>query len=254
MIPVRSPRNHNRGEASNGVIPVRSSKNYRRGKTSNGASPAAKKRPSVLITAGPTRERIDPVRFISNYSTGTFGYELAGEAVKRGARVTLVSGPTYLEAPQGVKFIGVESAIEMRRAVLAELEKADYVIMSAAVSDWRPKKASLRKIKRSFGKTILKLVENPDILSEICMRKAGRVVAGFALETENLEKNALKKLLGKNADIIVANSLNRRSPAFGENNSNILIIDRLGNKVRVRNRSKRELANIILDKILSFNI
>ena len=213
-----------------------------------------KKRPSILITAGPTRERIDPVRFISNYSTGTFGYELAGEAVKRGARVTLISGPTYLEAPQGVRLINVESALEMRKAALSELKKADYVIMSAAVSDWRPKKVSWRKIKRSFGKATLELVENPDILSEICAHKAGKVVAGFALETENLEKNALKKLLGKKADIIVANSLNRRSRAFGDNNSDIVIIDKLGNRIRVRNRSKRELSNIILDKILSFNI
>jgi phosphopantothenoylcysteine decarboxylase/phosphopantothenate--cysteine ligase len=213
-----------------------------------------KKRPSILITAGPTRERIDPVRFISNYSTGTFGYELAGEAVRRGARVTLVSGPTHLEVPQGVKFISVESALEMRKAVLSELKKADYVIMSAAVSDWRPKKVSSRKIKRSFGKTALELVENPDILSEICAHKGGRVVAGFALETENLERNALKKLLGKNTDIIVANSLSRRSHVFGDNNSDIVIIDKLGNKIRVRNRSKRELSNIILDKILSFNI
>lgn len=213
-----------------------------------------KKRPTILITAGPTRERIDPVRFISNYSTGTFGYELAGEAVRRGACVILVSGPTYLQVPQGVKFIGVESALEMRRAVLAELKKADYVIMSAAVSDWRPKKTSPRKIKRSFGKITLELVENPDILSEICAHKAGRVVAGFALETEDLEKNALKKLLGKNTDIIVANSLNKRSHAFGNNNSDVVIIDKLGNKMRVRNRTKRELSNIILDKILRFNI
>lgn len=213
-----------------------------------------KKRPSILITAGPTREKIDPVRFISNYSTGTFGYELAGEAVRRGARVTLLSGPTHLEAPQGVKLISVESAAEMRRAALSELKKADYVIMAAAVSDWRPKKASSRKIKRSSGKMTLELVENPDILSEICAHKAGRVITGFALETENLEKNALKKLFGKNADIIVANSLNRRGRAFGDNRPDIVIIDKLGNKIRVRNRSKRELANIILDKILSFNI
>ena len=214
----------------------------------------AKRRPTILIAAGPTRERIDPARFISNYSTGTFGYELAGEAVKRRARVTLVSGPTFLKAPRGVKLICVESALEMRKAVLSELKRADYVIMSAAVSDWRPKKAPLRKIKRSSGRMTLELVENPDILSEICARKDGRVVAGFALETENLEKNALKKLLGKNADIIVANALKRRSTVFGDNSIDVVIIDRLGNKLRMRNRSKRELSKIILDKILSFNI
>ena len=245
MIPVRSSDNYPRGETSNGVIPARSPKNRRLKKASNGV---------ILITAGPTREKIDPVRFISNYSTGTFGYELAGEAVKRGARVILISGPTHLEVPQGVKFISVESAIDMRRAALSELKNADYVIMSAAVSDWRPKETSVRKIKRSLGKITLELVENPDILSEICAHKGARVVAGFALETEDLEKNALKKLLGKNTDIIIANSLNRRSRAFGDNKSDIVIIDKLGNRMRVRNRSKRELSNIILDKILSFNI
>lgn len=213
-----------------------------------------KARPSILIAAGPTRERIDPVRFISNYSTGTFGYELAVAALSRGARVTLVSGPTHLEPPRGAKIIKIESALDMRKAVLSELKGADYVIMSAAVSDWRPKKAATRKIKRVSGKMTLELVENPDILTEVCERKEGRVVAGFALETENLEKNALKKLLRKNADIIVANALKRRSPVFGDSNIDIVVIDRLGNRHRVRNKPKRDMAKIILDKVLSFNI
>jgi len=215
---------------------------------------AAKKTPVVLIAAGPTREKLDPVRFISNYSTGTFGYELAYEAIRRGAHVILVSGPTNLKAPQGVKLIGVETALEMRRAVLAELRKADYIIMSAAVCDWRLEKVAPRKIKRSSGKTTLRLIENPDILSEVCAHKAHRVVVGFALETENLEKNALKKLFRKNADLIVANALRKQSPIFGDNNVNVVIIDRFGNRLRVRNRSKRDLSKIILDKVLSFNI
>jgi phosphopantothenoylcysteine decarboxylase/phosphopantothenate--cysteine ligase len=217
-------------------------------------SALVKRAPVVLIAAGPTREKIDPVRFISNYSTGKFGYALAKEAVRRRAHVVLVSGPVYLEAPQGVKLIRIESAMEMRKAMLAELGKADYVIMSAAVSDWRLKKVSPRKIKRTLGRITLELVENPDILTEICSRKAGRIVAGFALETENLENNALKKLFRKNADIIVANALKGRAKAFGDNNTDIVIIDRFGNKVRVRNRSKTEMAKIILDKVLSFNI
>ncbi len=215
---------------------------------------APKKAPVVLIAAGPTREKIDPVRFISNYSTGMFGYELAYEAIRRGAHVILVSGPTNLKAPQGVKLIGVETALEMRKAVLAELKKADYIIMSAAVCDWRLEKVASRKIKRSTGKVTLRLVENPDILSEVCARKAGRVVAGFALETEDLEKNALKKLFKKNADLIVANALRRRSPIFGDNNVDVVIIDRFGNRQRVRNKSKRDLSKIILDKVFSFNI
>jgi phosphopantothenoylcysteine decarboxylase/phosphopantothenate--cysteine ligase len=217
-------------------------------------SARTRRKPRILIAAGPTRERIDPVRFISNYSTGTFGYELAAEALRRRARVTLVSGPTHLKAPSGAKLISVESALEMRKAVLSELSKADYIIMAAAVSDWRLAKVPSRKIKRSSGKIALELMENPDMLSEVCDRKAGRVVAGFALETEDLEKNAIKKLLGKNADIIVANALKRRLNVFGNNNIDVLIIDRLGNKLAVRNRPKKDLAKIILDKILSFNI
>lgn len=215
---------------------------------------SGKKKPLVLITAGPTREKIDPVRFISNYSTGVFGYALAEEALGRGTRVTLVSGPTHLKAPEGAKLIHVESALDMRRAVAAEFKKADYVIMAAAVSDWRLKKTSNRKIKRSSRGICLELVENPDILSEIGLCKVGRVVTGFALETENLEKNAIKKLLSKNADIIVANALKSRSSIFGDNSIDVVIIDRLGNKTSVKSKTKKELAKIILDKIFAFNI
>lgn len=215
---------------------------------------SVKNKPSVLITAGPTRERIDPVRFISNYSTGTFGYALASEALKRGCRVTLVSGPTNIEAPKGAKLIRVESALDMRKAVLSELKRVKCVIMAAAVSDWRLKKVPARKIKRSSGRICLELVENPDILSEIGLRKAGKVVVGFALETEDLEKNAIKKLLVKNADIIVANALKNKATVFGDNYIDITIMDRLGNKTSVKNRSKAELAKIVLDKVFAFNI
>ncbi|MBN1525963.1 MAG: phosphopantothenoylcysteine decarboxylase [Candidatus Omnitrophica bacterium] len=216
---------------------------------------SGKHRPAILITAGPTREKIDPVRFISNYSTGTFGYALAAEAQKRGMRVVLVSGPTHLDSPKNVRLIKIESALEMRKAVLENLKKSDYVIMSAAVSDWRAKKISLRKIKKSSGTARLELIENPDILSEICARKGERIIAGFVLETEDLERNAIKKLLSKNADLIVANCLKRATTTvFGDDNINIIIIDKLGNRTIVRNRPKRELAKIILDKVLNFNI
>ena len=213
-----------------------------------------KNRPSVLITAGPTREKLDPVRFISNYSTGTFGYELAREALRRGHRVVLISGPTHLDAPKGAKLVRIESALEMRKAVMSRLKQADYIIMAAAVSDWRPVKASYRKIKRSSNRISVEMVENPDILSEIGMRKAGRVVAGFALETENLEKNAIKKLLAKNADIIVANGLKKKVSVFGNKAIDIVIIDRLGNKTSVKGLPKKDMAKIILDKIFAFNI
>jgi len=204
----------------------------------------------ILVAAGPTRERIDPVRFISNYSTGVFGYEIAREAKRRGLAVTLVSGPTALKAPEGIKFIGVESTLDMRRAVLTEFKKADCVVMTAAVADWRPIYQAKRKIKKTRRKTI-ELTENPDILAEIGAAKIGRIAVGFALETENLERNALKKLKDKNLDLIVANRLEYPDAGiFGDKAIDVVTIDRFGNRARIRNKSKRELAKIIMGKIL----
>lgn len=204
----------------------------------------------ILIAAGPTRERIDPVRFISNYSTGTFGYAIAKEAKRRKLAVTLVSGPTALKVPNGVKFISVESTLDMRRAVLKEFKKADCVIMTAAVADWRPIYSAKKKIKKSPKKTI-ELVENPDILAEIGSKKKNKIVIGFALETENLERNALKKLKDKNLDLIVANRLKLpHSNIFGDKAIDVVTVDRFGNRTRIYNKSKQELARIILGKIL----
>lgn len=203
----------------------------------------------ILVAAGPTREKIDPVRFISNYSTGVFGYAIAREAKRRGLRVTLVSGPTALKAPAGVKFIAVESSLDMRKAVLAEFKKCDCVVMSAAVADWRPVYSARKKIKKSQKKTI-ELVENPDILAELGASKKGRIAVGFALETENLEKNALKKLKDKNLDLIVANRLGKGSELFGDKAIDVVTIDKFGNRARIYNKSKRELARVILEKAL----
>jgi phosphopantothenoylcysteine decarboxylase/phosphopantothenate--cysteine ligase len=203
----------------------------------------------ILVAAGPTREKIDPVRFISNYSTGTFGYAIAREAKRRGLDVTLVSGPTALKAPDGVRFVPVESSLDMRKAVLERFKKADCVIMSAAVADWRPVYSAKKKIKKTQKKTI-ELVENPDILAQLGARKNGRVAVGFALETENLEKNALKKLKDKNLDLIVANRLGKDSDLFGDKKIDVVTIDRFGNRARISGRSKQELAKIILGKAL----
>lgn len=208
----------------------------------------------LLITAGPTREKIDPVRFLSNYSTGTFGYEVAKAALRRGCRVTLISGPTCLRAPSGLKLIKVESAVEMRDAVKREVKKSSYLIMAAAVSDWRVRRQARNKIKRHNGKKALELVENPDILSEIGKNKGRLVSVGFALETEELVKNAFKKLKEKNLDLIIANRLSQKKSVFGDNVLDALIIDKFGNKIAVRRKSKRELAKIVLDNILNFNI
>lgn len=211
--------------------------------------------PPVLITAGPTREKIDPVRYISNYSTGTFGYEIAKEALRRGSRVTLVSGPTCLVSPKGARLIKVESALEMRTAVKRELGKAGLLIMAAAVADWRPRLAAKTKIKRSGAVKVLEFVENPDILREIGRKKrAGLVLVGFALETGDLAGNALKKMLAKRLDMVVANTVGRRIGAFGDDIHNILVIDRHGNRVSLKGKTKKQLAKIILDKAFGFKL
>lgn len=207
---------------------------------------------AILITAGPTRERIDPVRFISNYSTGTFGYELAKESLSRGCRTTLVSGPTALKPPEGVKFIGVESALEMARAVKKELGRHDCLIMAAAVSDWRPLSPSKNKIKRELFPGTLELVENPDILKASGAAKRGKILVGFALETEDLERNALRKMRQKNLDMIVSNKLDRKARIFGDNETDALIIDKFGGKTMVKGKSKKQLAGMIIDKVLKF--
>jgi phosphopantothenoylcysteine decarboxylase/phosphopantothenate--cysteine ligase len=210
---------------------------------------------SIVITAGPTREKIDPVRFISNYSTGMFGYEIAKEAARRGCKVTLVSGPTCLASPAGIRTVRVESAAEMGEAVRRALKGACCLIMAAAVSDWRVKRASDKKLKRGSGKATLELAENRDILAAIGKdRKKGLFLAGFALETEAVEQNALKKLRAKKLDMIIANVVGKKLSPFGDNNTNIMILDRLGRKTVVRGTTKRRAAKIILDKAFSFNI
>ncbi len=208
----------------------------------------------ILVTAGPTRERIDPIRFISNYSTGTFGYKIADEARRRGFSVTLISGPTELKAPRGVKFIRVENALDMRRAVEREFPGSDCVIMASAVSDWRPRSAAKDKIKRRAGRYALEMIENPDILGGLGRKKGKKVLVGFALETEELVKNAGRKLKEKNLDFIIANKPSPRSTVFGDNPASISILDRFGGCARYFKRTKRELAKIILDKVSRINI
>ena len=186
---------------------------------------APRSRYKLLVTAGPTREPIDPVRFISNTSTGTLGYALAKLASSKGHQVILISGPTGLAVPRGVRRIDVETAVDMEQAVLKNFPKVDALIMSAAVSDFRPVLAASRKIKRSGAAGSLRLfqldlVENPDIVARASeMRKDGQAVVGFALETERLLANARQKLASKNLDAIVATQLHpkqkERGP-FGE--------------------------------------
>ena len=201
----------------------------------------------ILITAGPTREFIDPVRFISNPSTGFFGYQIASEAVRRGHKVTLISGPTHLAPPRGARFIPVTSALEMKREVERFFPKCDCLIMSAAVSDYRPIRARSRKIKKKKSRFTLKLKRNPDILSIIAKKKENRVIIGFALESDDLKENARRKLERKNLDCIIAASINKRKPPFGDRKIRVLIMPRAG-KAETVFSSKKNLSRIILDK------
>lgn len=212
-------------------------------------------RPSVVITAGPTREEIDPIRFISNYSTGRFGYEIAREAVRRGCPTTLISGPTALTPPKGARTTLVGSAIQMKSALDKARRGADVIIMAAAVSDWRVRNRSGRKLKRNGSALTIELIENPDIISSIARKRSRRqLLVGFALETEALKANALKKLEKKGLDIIVANLTGEGEGPFGDNIIDIMILDRRGGRQNIRGKTKRQAAKIILDKVFGFNI
>jgi phosphopantothenoylcysteine decarboxylase / phosphopantothenate---cysteine ligase len=204
-----------------------------------------------LITAGPNREPIDPVRYISNRSSGKMGYALARAGLNRGAAVTLVSGPTALEPPAGVRLILVTTAAEMRRAVLEEFPNCTAVIMAAAVSDYRPLESSSSKMKRSKGPWELRLEPNPDILKELGAMKDSKLLVGFAAETDDLVANAKKKLRGKNLDMIVANDVTQEGSGFDGDTNVATIVDRSGASRALPLMTKDELADQILDHLLA---
>ncbi len=206
----------------------------------------------ILITAGPTMEAIDPVRYITNHSTGKMGYSLAEAAVNRGADVTLVSGRTSLKKPFGVRIIDVVSASDMAEAVFSEAKDQDIFIFSAAVADFKPEKVSDSKIKKKDGEAPeILLTRTEDILDRIGHdHRDDQYVCGFAMETEDLLANAAGKLEKKNADMICANSLNDEGAGFGTDTNRIVLIKKTGNK-ELPFLSKRELADIILDEIIA---
>ncbi len=179
----------------------------------------------VLVTAGPTREAIDPFRFISNYSTGRMGYAIAQVASQMGAEVILVSGPTQLPAPFGVERIMVESASQMKKAVLAHFDEVQVVVKAAAVSDWQSITYSEQKLKKDQREELcLKLVPTSDILAELGQRKNGQFIVGFAAESENLEHYATGKLQSKGCDMIVANPIGRADAGFASETNQVTII------------------------------
>ena len=205
----------------------------------------------LLITAGPNREPLDPVRYLSNRSSGKMGYALARAALRRGAEVILVSGPTALEPPAGARTIAVTTAAEMRAAVLKEFPTSTAVIMAAAVSDYRPVLSADKKIKRGKGPIELRLEPNPDIVKELGQKKAGKLLVGFAAETEELTANAAKKLREKNLDMIVANNVAVEGSGFDGDTNIATIFDRTGATQSLPLMSKDELADRIYDHFLA---
>jgi len=204
---------------------------------------------TVLVTAGPTVEDIDPVRYVSNRSSGKMGYRLAEAARDRGAKVILVSGPTSLAAPHGVEVVPVRSAEEMQRAVAERVGPATIVIAAAAVSDYRPESASPSKMKKGDGPVRLELVRTPDILQGLGDATGARVLVGFAAETEDLVANARKKLEAKNLDLVVANDVTAEGAGFGADTNAVVLLRRDGGRVDVPIASKREVAERILDEV-----
>ena len=203
---------------------------------------------TVLITAGPTREKIDPVRYLTNRSSGRMGYALAEAALRRGARVLLVSGPTSLTPPGTAEVTRVESAEEMRDAVMKLLPQATIVIKTAAVSDYRAKNAAGQKIKRK-GPMTLELESTPDILKELSAKRTSQILVGFAAETENVLENARQKLLAKNLDIIVVNDVSREGVGFDSDRNAVTIIAR-EDVVDVPETTKWEVAQRVLDQVV----
>ncbi len=204
---------------------------------------------NIMITAGPTVETIDPVRYITNRSTGKMGYAIAEAAEARGANVTLVSGPTALTPPRGVKLVPTTSAVSMLEAVMDSFEKQDVIIKSAAVADYRPAVAAESKIKKADGDLQLTLVRNPDILMELGKIKGNRVLVGFAAETDNIIAYAKGKIAKKQLDFIVANDVKAEGAGFGTDTNIVYIIDSQDAIAKVDLSSKRDIAHRILDKV-----
>jgi phosphopantothenoylcysteine decarboxylase / phosphopantothenate---cysteine ligase len=204
----------------------------------------------ILVTAGPTRENVDPVRYFTNRSSGKMGYAVAEAAAQRGAQVILVSGPTSLEAPPGVERVNVQSAEEMHRVVLEKISDCSIAIFAAAVADYRPVQASDQKIKRTKESLTIALEPTPDILASVSRNKGERLVIGFAAETENVAANARQKLGAKNADLIVANDVTAEGAGFDHDTNIVTLIARDGRDLTLPRMSKSEVAQRILDEIV----
>lgn len=205
----------------------------------------------AIVTAGPTYEALDPVRFIGNHSSGKMGVEIARELHRRGAAVTLVLGPSSLPDPEGFTTIRVGSAQEMYEAVNDRFDSADMAIMAAAVADYTPVIAEKEKIKKTGDRLVLELKKTPDILRSMGEKKKKQVLVGFALETQQEKENALTKLRSKNADMIVLNSLREEGAGFGKDTNKVTIFDKSGKEFDLALQSKKEVAHKIIDTLIS---
>ena len=205
----------------------------------------------IVISAGPTREAIDPVRFITNRSTGKMGYAIARAAVKMNLQTVLVSGPVNLTAPEGVEFVPVESAAEMAEAMKKAAAGADIIVMAAAVADYRPKQYSTSKVKKSDGDMCIELERTEDILLSLGKnKKPGQILVGFAAETDDLLQNAQGKLERKNLDYIAANIVGVPGRGFGADNNAITLLSRDGSRTEFALQSKEALAESLLKFVL----
>ncbi len=209
---------------------------------------------TILITAGPTQEPLDPVRYITNRSSGKMGYALAADAHARGARVILVSGPVNIPAPSGVELISVRTAVEMRDAVIGHLPESTIIIKSAAVADYHRADVPQQKVKKSASHLTLDLEPTPDILAECGRQKGDRLLVGFAAETENLIEFARRKLESKNCDIVVANNVATVGTGFDANDNEVTLVLRSGENIHVAKAPKSEIAHRIFDQIVRLRL
>lgn len=205
----------------------------------------------IVVTAGPTQEAIDPVRYLTNHSSGKMGYAIARQAANRGAEVVLVSGPSSQSAPAGVTVVPVKSAQDMFAAVQQEYAVADAVIKAAAVADYRPKTVASQKIKKSDGDWILELERNPDILAWLGAHKNRQILVGFAAETNDVQQNALSKLQRKRLDLIAANDLTEQHSGFARDTNKITLYGADGSVTELPVLSKEQAADALLDKVLA---
>jgi phosphopantothenoylcysteine decarboxylase / phosphopantothenate---cysteine ligase len=209
---------------------------------------------TVLVTAGPTQEPLDPVRFLSNRSSGKMGYALAEAAAARGARVILISGPVHLPPPRGVELLAVRTAQEMRDKVFENLEPAGIVVKAAAVADFHVSRVPDQKIKKTAARVSLELDPTPDILAELGRKKGGRLLIGFAAETQNLQQEARRKLESKNCDMVVANLVGGAESGFESDHNEVVLVMRSGEVLPLARASKREIAERIFDEALKLRL